>query len=729
MTIHTLFTRTPTRPGQWLKMGVLAAALHMSVLGHVVQAAQGQEQLNQNFKDVEIATVIEAVSKISGYNFIIDPRVKGKVTLIAPQSMDPAALYQTLLAVLNVHGYVAVPGDGVIKILPANLARDQMPYRTAEDNNESWVTEVVNVNHVDAAKLVAILRPLVAREGHLVALAESNKLIISDTVVNIRRVKDVLSRVDVDTRGNYEVITVEHSSAEELAKTLKGLIPKGEGGNEVKVSFDGRSNRVILTGDAQKRIQLRALIADLDIKVASEGRVQVIYLRYAKAAEIVPVLQKIAGNRVLMGSGEGSGDELTTPSVTNVTAADGTTTTTSTVQAANTAIMSDKSLKENISIEADERMNAVIVSAPTAVVTALKGVIKQLDIRRAQVLIEAIFVEISADKALDLGVEWGFAGQNGVGLLNFSGAIPNLIGNAGNPLEQSKVIGTGLSFAGGEVSASGDSGWGGFIRALNSDSSSNVLATPSILTLDNEEAEIVVGREVPFQTGSYTSGTTTSTNPFTTIERKNVGLKLKVKPQINEGNEIYLDIDQEVSDVLPKGEAVDIQTTKRQIKTRVIVGDGNMVVLGGLINEKETLVDSKVPGLGDIPGLGALFSSTQNKREKVNLMVFLRPVIIRDNTMSDYYSNKKYSYVYDEQDELLRTKDSTYLQGLRPRLPTLEQWKASEPATPFDADVKANANANGNANSESKTATDVEPANKSANRLIFPMTTDELLGL
>lgn len=221
-----------------------------------------------------------------------------------------------------------------------------------------------------------------------------------------------------------------------------------------------------------------------------------------------------------------------------------------------------------------------------------------------------------------------------------------------------------------------------------------------------------MGREVPFQTGSYASSTTTVTNPFTTIERKNVGLKLKVKPQINEGNEVYLEIDQEVSDVIDKGEAIDIQTSKRQIKTRVIVGDGNMVVLGGLINEKETRSKSKVPGLGDLPGIGGLFSSSQDSREKVNLMVFLRPVIIRDNEMSDYYSNKKYSYVYEEQDQMLRQDDINLLEGLRPRLPTIEQFKKGEPATPFgeDADVKTE-----------KTA-------HQADKLIYETSTDELLG-
>ncbi|MBF6057978.1 MULTISPECIES: type II secretion system secretin GspD [Thiomicrorhabdus] len=671
---------TYSRPDESVSRRSFSTRLRAIVLGVgllCASAVQAAGELVQNFKDVDITTVIEAVAKISGQNFIIDPRVKGKVTVIAPDGMDPHALYQTLLAVLNVHGYVAVPSGDVIKIVPANLARDQLSYRNWKENSESWVSEVIPVDHVEATKLVAVLRPLVAREGHLVALAESNTLIITDTIANIQRIKSILKRVDIDTQGHYEVINVQHASAEEMAKTLKSVLPKTQGGLDVNVSFDERSNRLILSGDEQKRMMLRALVADLDVPVASEGKVQVVYLRYAKAADLVPILQKIAGNRTLLSasSSEDSGSKTVSAPVPVAEGAAGEqTATVQTVNNNSLARADSTQLKEQISIEADERMNAVIISAPVAVVTALKNVIKQLDIRRAQVLIEAIFVEISEDKAAALGVEWAALGNNGVGILNLTGSLATILANTGNLAAQAAGINTGITIGGGSVDASGNTGWGALLNALHSDSSSNILATPSILTLDNEEAEILVGREVPIQTGSYTSTTSAVSDAFNTIERENVGLSLKVKPQINEGNEIYLDIDQEVSDILPKGEAVDIQTSKRQIKTKVIVGDGKVVVLGGLINEKETEVVSKVPGLGDIPGLGALFRSTDNKREKANLMVFLRPVIVRDNMTSDFYSQKKYRYIYGEQARMLQ-KDSGMLEGLRPKLPTLEQWK------------------------------------------------------
>ena len=684
-----LFECTPKRPRAWVALIVLALSMPLAYVGSV----QAEGEMKQTFKQVDISTVIESVAKITGRNFIIDPRVKGKVTLLAEEGMAPETLYQTLLAVLNVHGYVAIPGDGVIKIVPANLARDQLPYRNWKENNEDWVTEVISVHNVASTKLVAILRPLVAKEGHLVALAESNKLIITDTVANIKRIKGVLTRVDIDSNGAYEVIEVKNASAEELVKTIKGVMQKGQGDLDVKVSFDERSNRIVLTGEEHKRMMLRALIADLDIKVDKEGRVQVIYLRYAKAAEIVPVLQKIAKNKALLSAAESAG-------------VDGS------VGGEGGAIATNRNVQEDISIEADERMNAIILSAPVSIASALKSVITQLDIRRAQVLIEAIFVEVSEDKSRELGVEWGVLGENGVGLINFTGSIPAILGNAGNPLAQSSAIGRGISMGFGEVSADGTTGWGALIRALNGDSGSNILATPSIVTLDNEEAEIVVGREVPFQTGTYTSTTTSVTNPFSTIERKNVGLKLKVTPQIlNQGNEVYLEIDQEVSDVLPKGEAVDIQTTKRQIKTQVIVGDGNMIVLGGLITEKETEVESKIPGLGDIPGLGQLFSSSENKREKVNLMVFLRPVIIKDNAMSNFYSQKKYNKMVAEEDGVLERMNTDRLDGEVPRLPSLQVWQEEKVV-----------------NTPVKTAPKVTDDEKTQS-LIVPMSTDELLGL
>jgi len=699
----------------------LSLAGMVSFSGSIVFAnvAWAQEEtLKQNFKQAEISTVIEAVAKVTGHNFVIDPRVKGKVTLIAPEAMSKDALYETLLTILNVHGYTAVPSGNVIKIVPANLARDQLPYRGLSEEKEAWVSEVITVNNVAASKLVAVLRPLVAREGHLVALAESNKLIVTDTVANIQRIKSVLRRVDVDTQSGYEIVELQNASAEEVAKTLRNVLPKG--GTSAKVSFDERTNRLILIGDENKRLMLRTLIAELDVVVPTQGRVQVIYLRYAKAADLVPVLQKLSSNRSLLASAaandEGPND---IPTAGDVPAEGGAS---SVVNNSNAPRLDDKGLQDRISIEADERMNALVISAPPSMVSALKDVVKQLDIRRAQVLIEAIFVEISETKAADLGVEWGAYTDNISGLINFSGTLPALL--SGDPTTQINAIGRGLTTGIGSVDSNGR-GWGALIRALNGDSNSNVLATPSILTLDNEEAEIVVGREVPFQTGSYTSTTTSVSNPFSTIERKNVGLKLKVKPQINEGDEIYLDIDQEVSDVLPKDEAVDIQTTKRQIKTRVIVGDGKVIVLGGLINERETEVVSKVPGLGDIPGIGALFRSKSNEREKVNLMIFLRPVIVRSNAQSDYYSRKKYSLIQREQDDMIQKYDSGMLEGLRPRLPTIEQWQQGEPSTP----IESKSNEVNKITAPQQQAQKQESAPEERSEFVIDAGTDELLGL
>jgi general secretion pathway protein D len=680
-------------------------------------SSANQAQMFQNFQQVEIAKVVEAVSKISGRNFIIDPRVKGKVTLIAPESMNSEDLYETLLAVLNVHGFVVVEGNGVTKIVPANLAKDQLPYRTFKETDENWVTEVISVRHVEASKLVAILRPLVAREGHLVAMAESNRLIVTDTIANIKRLKSVLKRVDTDVNSTFEVIQIQHASAEDILKMLKTLNPANKGGLDIKMSFDSRANRIILMGDEQKRLNLRALIAELDVPVASEGRVQVIYLKYAKAKDLLPVLQKIAGNKHFIQS-QIEGDQTASIPVTkSVEPSEGKATAKTNVSS--TQRLETKEVAEHTSIEADERMNAIVISAPTEVVKALRNVIKQLDVRRAQVLIEAIFVEVTEERAADLGIEWGLASSGGIGLINFSGAIPALLGNLNDPVAQSSAIDRGVSIGIGNVNDS-NRGWGALVRALNSDTDSNILATPSILTLDNEEAEILVGREVPFQTGSYTSTSTSVSNPFSTIERKNVGLRLTVKPQINEGDEVYLDIDQEISDVIPKGEAVDIQTTKRQIKTRVMVGDGNVVVLGGLINEKETDVESKVPGLGDLPGLGALFRSSERGREKVNLMMFLRPLIVRTNQSSDDYSQLKYSEMYRLQQDLIdRTNGRWGEKTERTQLPSFEQLKGntSQRIPPMRPQISQ------------PESTDKSHESKTLNFEVYEMSNDELLGL
>ena len=406
-----------------LGMAMVPAMLATSALMAVPSSVQAEEDsLSQNFQNVEIAKVIEAVAKISGKNFVIDPRVKGRVTLITNEGMDPKDLYETLLAVLDVHGYVAVASENVIKIIPANMAKDKIPYRKWRETDEDWATEVINVEHVEATKLVAILRPMVAREGHLVALGESNKLILTDTIANIQRIKAVLKRVDVDVAAGYEVIQVKHAPAADLSKTIKNLLPKKSSSNALKLSVDERTNRIILMGDESQRMQIRALIADLDIAVNANGMLEVIYLRYAKASEILPVLQKIAENTALLSTQTDQPNDVdTTPTEASpepemtmggdpVQKVAQPKTKNATPPARSE--LDQKTLKNQIRIEADERMNALVISAPTAVLKNLKEVIKQLDIRRAQVLIEAVFVEIAEDRSNNLGVEWSVLGSS-----------------------------------------------------------------------------------------------------------------------------------------------------------------------------------------------------------------------------------------------------------------------------------------------------------------------------
>lgn len=676
--------------------------------------------LKPNFQNADIRTVIEAVAKLTGKNFIIDPRVKGKVTLIAPEPMPPEALYETLLSILRVHDYVAVQGETAIRIIPANLARDQVPYdQPAATDKEDWVTEVLKVRHVSAPKLVAVLRPLVAREGHLVALQDSNRLIVTDTRANLNRIKNILRRVDVNPEGGYEVIAIQNGSAEEMVRSLKSLLPTDANGQSLKMNYDERTNRLILAGDPEQRLAMRALVAELDVPVKTAGRVQVVYLRYAKAEDLVPVLKNLASNYSLLnseaidGSAQaGAGGAKATPDGQGA------------APSGNAISNLDKaSLKERISIEAEERTNSVVISAPQSITVALKNVIKQLDIRRAQVLIEAIIVEVNENKMAELGVDWIANGPNGIGLIDLSGVIPTIIANAGNPAAQVQAIGMGATAAMGQISAD-NKGWGALIRALNSDTQANVLATPTLLTMDNEEAEIIVGKEVPFETGSYTTNTSGASNPFTTIERKEVGLKLKIKPQINEGSEVFMEVEQELSSVLPAGDAVDLQTSKRQIKTKIIVGDGKMVVLGGLLDERETEITSKVPGLGDIPWLGALFRSKQNQREKVNLMVFLRTVIVKDNGMSDHYSRKKYNLLRGQQERMLE-RDSEMLEGLKPRMPTLEQWEKMEPATPYQSKAEREAAEKQRQEQARRAREEAEKARKAANK---PLSETEAAG-
>jgi len=644
-------------------------------------AAQ-QATITPNYKDADIRQVIEAVGEVTGKNFILDPRVKAQVTMLSASPMTPDAFYEAFLSILSVYGFVAVPSGDVIKILPDANAR-QVPGAENEPGGgrpDDIVTRVIAVQNVAAAQLVPILRPLIPQYGHLVAHPPSNLLIISDRASNVDRMVRIVARIDQAADQDYEVIRLEHASASEIVKIVGALNQgaqqaEGGGGPRVTVVADERTNSVLVTGDKTDRLRYRALIAHLDTPLEEGGDTQVRYLRYTDAVDLATKLQSQYSGSGPQAAAAGGGKDAVPPAQ-----------------------------RGEVSIWADESTNALIITAPPKTMKSMMQVIDKLDIRRAQVMVEAIIVEVSSDKAAELGVTWA-AGDRDlnsvVGLTKFDtttgvagigGAILGGAGGAGDAGgaggigNVGSLISNGVTLGVGRLGSSGLN-FVALIEALESDGSSNIIGTPILVTLDNEEAQIEVGQEVPFVTGSFTNtgatgggGVAGSVNPFQTIQREQVGLTLKLTPQINEGNAVRLKIEQEISSILPSSQAVDLITSNRSINTSVIVEDGGTLVLGGLIQDQVTEKEQRVPILGSIPLLGALFRSNTTTKAKTNLMVFIRPTILRDNVQATFETNAKYNYIRDQQ---LATKpENPRLMPLTPRpvLPDMAQPQTMSPA-------------------------------------------------
>lgn len=579
-----------------------------------------------NLKDADINALISTVAEVTGRNFIIDPRVKGKVTVVSSQPMDSDAVYAVFLSILQVHGFAAVPSGEVIKIVPdVNAKQDSIPTVGDERRGagDEMVTRVVQVDNVSAAQLVPILRPLVPQQGHLAAYPSTNVLIISDRADNVTRLVQIINRIDLVSDSEIEVIALQHASSAEVVRILTALnrtaaTPGVDGSKQTTLVADERTNSVLLGGDRSDRLRLRAIISHLDTPLDRGGNTHVIYLRYAKAEDLVKVLTGVSTSIDAEKKGQAA-------------------------QASGNAV----------NIQADENANALVITAPPDVFRSLQAVIRQLDIRRAQVHVDAVIAEITQGKDAALGIQWRgtneLSGNGAIGGTNFTTGGKTINTIATNPL----AVGDGLSvgyFEGtAEIFGTEFLNIGVLLQALAADNSTNILATPTLVTLDNEEAEIVVAQNVPFVTGSFTStgANEGATNPFQTIQREDVGLTLRVTPQINEGNAIQLTIEQETSNVSETAVpgASDIVTNKRSIKTSVLVEDRQMVVLGGLIDDSLTENVQKVPLLGDIPVLGNLFKSRSTKKQKRNLMVFIQPSILRDAAVYTNTSSGKYNYM------------------------------------------------------------------------------------
>ncbi len=624
------------------------------LLAWMAGAAAQQASITPNYKDADIRQVIEAVGEVTGKNFVLDPRVKAQVTMLSASPMSPDAFYETFLSILQVYGFVAVPSGDVIKILPDANARQQ-PGAEMEVSGgqrpDDLVTRVIVARNVASAQLVPILRPLIPQYGHLAAHPPSNLLIISDRAANVERMVRIISRIDQAADQDYEVLRLEHASASEIVKIVAALnqgASAAEGGPRISVVADERTNSVLITGDAAQRLRYRALITHLDTPLEDGGDTQVRYLRYGNAADLATKLQS------QYAQGGGKSGEGAPPAQ-----------------------------RGEISIWADEATNALILTAPPKIMRSMMSVIDRLDIRRLQVLVEAIIVEVSSDKASELGVTWAigdadfdtalgatrFDGTTGVA--GIAGAVLGGESDAGSAAV-GNLLNNGLTTAVGRLSDSGLS-FVALIEALESDGNTNIMGTPVLVTLDNEEAEIKVGQQVPFITGQFTNtgatGGGTSVNPFQTIQREQVGLSLKLTPQINEGDAVRLKISQEISAIAPSSQAVDLITTNRAILTSVIVEDGGILVLGGLIQDQLNEKQQRVPLLGRIPLLGALFRADKTTLTKTNLMVFIRPTILRDDQQAAFQTDAKYNYIRDVQLGLRPERPRLMPRTVRPTLP------------------------------------------------------------
>ena len=642
-----------------------------------------------NLKDADIQALIATVSEITGRNFIVAPNVTGKVTVISGRPMKPDEIYDVFLSVLRVHGYAAVPSGSMIKIVPEAQAQQDgsSGIGAAGRSSDEVITQIVPVKHVAVTELLPVLRPLMPQGAQLIANGSSNSLVISDRASNVSRIMDIIRRIDTVSEAEVEVIPLSHANATEVARTLTTLAGNdtAQPGGSAKVFADTRTNSILLSGSKTERLRMRALLVHLDTPLDSGGATQVVYLNYASAKDLVPILQGVASTLT------GEAPPSAGPSVASALGA-----------AAGITLPSSGASPSGASggiatIQAHEQTNALVISAPPAIFRSLQSVIRQLDVRRAQVLIEAVIAEVADTTASELGVQWftapqsndGTLGQGVIGGTNFPGPNGNssLLGLAGNAAGLGGLGGLSLGYVDGTVKIPGTDteilNLGALVRALRGDGKTNILSTPSILTLDNQEAEIKVAQEVPFLTGSYSAtgtggGNSGVSNPFQTIERKDVGLVLKVTPQINEGDAVRLAIHQEVSSLAPQvSGAVDLVTNKRELTTNVIVADRALLVLGGLIDNQTSDTNSKVPGLGSIPILGNLFRYRSNKNEKRDLMIFLRPQILRDKGSESAVSSEKYNYMRTEQLQLRQQQWPITPDREQPLLPKVHDFLMS----------------------------------------------------
>lgn len=650
-----------------------------------------------NLQDADIRSVIEQVSLETGRNFVIDSRVNGKVTVVSHKPIGPDEVYQVFLAVLKITGYSAVESNGVVQIVPDAAARSMgLPLVGSEaaEHNPDMVVQVIPVKHVSAQALVPVLRPLISPQGgHMSGYGPSNTLIVADRADTIARMQKIIDRIDIDDSSEMEVINLQHAIPSEVVNVLNSIVNSRRPGDiatgNVTLSADDRSNTIIMSGDKQKRLKVRAVIANLDVEAPGAGNTQVIYVKYQRAEDLVKVIVNVINS--YFGANRGSQQQQNQQPAAAVLGA---------MRNAGASHMgrnegSGKASEIGAGIQAEQReavgtviggfgvqsepnLNALVVTAPQPLMRIIKSIVAKLDVRRPQVLVEAIVVELEDQSVRDFGLDWrlggagvgGFSAGSGTGSLH---AIQGLLNDG-----KEALLNPGLS-----VGIMRNGSLRGLLSALESDTGSNILATPSVVALDNGEAKIFVGERVPFKTGTSVSEGGVQSN---TISREDVGLGLAIVPQITMDEAIVLSIEQTADTIVPNtdsGDGLTQTTTNRLINTKVIVNNGDVLVLGGLIRSQEDTVKVKVPVLGDLPLLGNLFKTNHKTMKKRNLMVFLRPTIMRDSNDSIRVTGSKYDFMRDKL--LVNQYGENYRKlGLtQPEMPNLEQPAGANIPDPF----------------------------------------------
>ena len=659
------------------------------------KGAPGAKQSNPdvvtlNFVNAEIEGVVKVVSEITGKNFLLDPRVKGTINIVSAKPVARAFVYDMFLSALRLQGFAAVEDRGIVKIVPEADAKLHSgptigPSDTAHAGGDRIETRVFTLKFESAMQLVPILRPLIAPNNTIFAYQNSNTLVITDYANNLQRLEKIIDSIDQPGGVDPVVIALQYASAVDVAQTVNRLFTETQApaaGSEPTQRFtivaDARSNSLLVrSGDPSRLARLRKFVSILDNPTSASGNIHVVYLKNAEAVKLAETLRAIYQGETgaPAASTAAPAPRPMAPATLGAPMGASAQNQTGPTSFANNQSATPASVPGII--QADAATNSIIITAPDAIYNNIRAALEKLDVRRAQVYVEALIVEVTASKAAEFGIQWqdlsglGKTTTQPFGGTNFGTAGQNIIGISQNPATAGAGLNIGI--VKGQVSIPGIGpilNLGVLARALESDANANILSTPTLLTLDNEEAKIIIGQNVPFITGQYAvSGAGTTPTPFQTVERHDVGLTLQIKPQISEGGTVRLQIYQEVSSIDDKANAAGVITNKRAVESTVLVDDKQIVVIGGLIQDTVNDGVQKVPVLGDIPILGGLFRYKTRSHTKTNLMIFLRPTLVRNSEDSGAYTGERYDYILGEQEKAKPVHDVVLPDVPSPTLP------------------------------------------------------------